>query len=82
MIRAKNGSLYTGITTDVARRFSEHQNQGNKCAKYLRGKGPLELVYAEKVEMRRCALKKEAHIKTQSKDDKEKIIAQSKKPLV
>lgn len=76
MIRSKNGSLYTGITKDVARRFSEHQSQGNKCAKYLKGKGPLKLVYSESVENRQNALKREAHIKNQSKENKEKMIEQ------
>ena len=44
MVRCREGTLYTGIATNVARRFSEHQNNGNKAAKYLRGRGPLELV--------------------------------------
>lgn len=76
MIRSKDGSLYTGITKDLARRFSEHQSQGNKCAKYLKGKVPLKLVYSENVENRQDALKREAHIKNQSKKDKEKMINQ------
>lgn len=73
MIRCKNGSLYTGITNNLARRFSEHQSQGIKCAKYLKGKGPLELVYSEEVENRQTALKIEARIKNQSKKEKEKM---------
>jgi putative endonuclease len=74
MIRCKNGSVYTGITNDLARRFAEHQGQGDKCAKYLKGKGPLALVYSENVEDKQSALKKEAYIKRQSKADKEKMI--------
>ena len=40
-----SSSLYTGITTDVERRFQQHVAQSSKTAKYLRGKGPLELVF-------------------------------------
>ncbi|MBT8330889.1 MAG: GIY-YIG nuclease family protein, partial [Deltaproteobacteria bacterium] len=42
MLRCCDGSLYTGIATDVERRFAEHQS--NSGAKYLRGRGPLALV--------------------------------------
>jgi hypothetical protein len=41
MIRCADNSLYTGITIDLDRRFAEHQSQGKKCAKYLKGKSPL-----------------------------------------
>lgn len=77
MIRCKDGSLYTGITKDIARRFAEHQGQGNKCAKYLRGKGPLELVYCEEAGDRQQALRVEMDIKSQTKATKEKMILQS-----
>ena len=53
ILRCKDGSLYTGITTDVEERFKAH-NSG-KGAKYTRGRGPLELVYTEE-----CADKSEA----------------------
>ncbi len=76
MIRCKNGSLYTGITKDVARRVSEHQIQGNKCAKYLKGKGPLELVYSEEVGDRQKALRAEVYVKSQNKTNKERMIRQ------
>lgn len=69
MIRCKDGSLYTGITKDLTRRFSEHQSQENKCAKYLKGKGPLEMVFVENVENRQTALKKEAHFKNLGRVD-------------
>ena len=43
MLRCCDGSLYTGITTDLEKRIGAH-NAG-KGAKYTRGRGPLELVY-------------------------------------
>ncbi len=72
MIRCKGGVLYTGITTDVARRFSEHQ--AGKGAKFLRGKAPLELVYQQEVGSHSDALKLEFNIKQLSKIEKEKLI--------
>lgn len=71
MIRLQNGHLYTGITTDVERRFSEHQS--GKGAKCLRGKGDLTLVFSEAIGSRSSALKLEAHIKKLPKQEKEKI---------
>jgi len=72
LIRCKDGALYTGITTDVDRRFAEHQS--GKGAKYLRGKTPLTLAFQQKIGSRSAALKAEASIKKLSKADKETII--------
>jgi len=72
MIRCKGDMLYTGITTDVSRRFSEHQ--AGKGAKFLRGKSPLELVYQQEVGTRSEALKLEINIKKLSKAEKEALI--------
>ncbi|MGL5398551.1 MAG: GIY-YIG nuclease family protein, partial [Shewanella sp.] len=70
LIRCANGHLYTGITTDVARRFNEHQSSGPKAAKYLRGKGPLTLMYQEQVGTRSDALKREIAVKKLSRAQK------------
>ena len=43
MVQTASGALYTGITTDVARRFLQHQR--GTGARALRGKGPLTLVF-------------------------------------
>ncbi|MGL4221519.1 MAG: GIY-YIG nuclease family protein [Shewanella sp.] len=70
LIRCANGQLYTGITTDVARRFNEHQSSSPKAAKYLRGKGPLTLMYQEQVGTRSDALKREIAVKKLSRAQK------------
>ena len=49
ILRTASGSLYTGVTTDVQRRLSEHQSGGPRCARSLRGRGPLELVFSQPV---------------------------------
>ena len=72
IIRCGDGTLYTGITTDVEKRFAAH-NSG-KGAKYTRGRGPLELVYREECGDHSMALKREVEIKKLSREEKEKLI--------
>ena len=74
MIRCADSSLYTGIATDVARRFKEHAAQGRKCARYLRGKGPLKLVFTIEAGTRSEAARLEAMLKKHSKADKEALV--------
>jgi predicted GIY-YIG superfamily endonuclease/RimJ/RimL family protein N-acetyltransferase len=78
LIRCRDGSLYTGITTDVARRFAEHRGQGAGGAKYLKGRGPLELVLRKKVGGRSLALRVERKVKKLPKAGKEKLIKDRK----
>jgi putative endonuclease len=66
--------LYTGVTKDVERRFSEHNSQGIKCARYLRGKLPLFLIYSEKTKNKKEAYKIEALIKKLPKHQKEALV--------
>ncbi len=75
LIRLKNGDLYTGITTDVERRFAEHQAGGKKAARYLRGKGPLQLIYSRKIGDRSAAQQAEAAVRKLSKPTKEQLVA-------
>lgn len=74
LIRCANGHLYTGITTDVVRRFKEHQSNGPKAAKYLRGKGPLILMYQEQVGSHGDALRREIAVKKLSSSQKLALI--------
>ncbi len=68
ILRCGDGSLYTGITTDVEARFAQH-NAG-KGAKYTRGRGPLELVYSEECGTHSDALKRELAVKALPRVDK------------
>nr|WP_299240860.1 GIY-YIG nuclease family protein [uncultured Halomonas sp.] len=65
VVETARGALYTGITTDVNRRFEEHQN-GKRGARSLRGKGPLRLLHHQPLGSRSEALKVEAWLKKQS----------------
>jgi len=72
MVRCRDGSLYTGIATDIERRFAEHQ--AGTGAKYLRGRAPLKLVFKKRIGSRSLALKIERMIKRLPKDKKERVV--------
>jgi len=74
IIRCGDGTLYTGITTDVGRRVSEHEQAGPRAARYLRGRGPLQLVFACDAGDRGRALQLEYRIKHLSRTRKEALI--------
>ncbi len=74
LVRCRDGSLYTGIATNIARRFAEHQGKGDEGAKYLRGRGPLMLVFQKKLGSRSLVLSVESKVKKLSKARKEKLI--------
>lgn len=73
IIRCSDDSLYTGITTDIGRRFAEHAS--GKGARYFRGRQPEEVAYLENGHDRSSAARREAWIKTLSRTDKERLIA-------
>lgn len=62
MLRCSDGSIYTGITTDVERRIKEHGS--GKGSKAVRGRRPVRLVYQQIFRSRSAALKREAEIKS------------------
>lgn len=74
ILRCGDGSLYTGITTDVAKRLEAHRS--GKGAKYTRGRGPLELVYQEECGDHSQALKRELAVKALSRPEKLLIISE------
>ena len=63
MLRCADGSLYTGITTDITRRVAEHNGEGGPGARYTRSRRPVELVYVEPADSRAEAARREAAIK-------------------
>jgi len=62
ILKCKDGSLYTGITTDLVRRLAEHTS--GRGAKYTRGKKAGKIVYSERKKNRSTASKREAEIKS------------------
>ena len=72
MIRCADNSLYTGITTDVGRRFQTHQK--GKGAKYLKTRKPFKLVFQQAVGDRSQASKVEYKAKRLPKSKKEQVV--------
>ncbi len=73
MVECADGTLYSGVTTDVERRIQEH-NDSPKGAKYTRAKRPVTLVYTETCTDRSEATKREYAIKQLSREEKLKLI--------
>jgi len=73
MVRCRGGALYTGIARDVERRVAAHR--AGRGAKYLRGRGALEVVFRQAVGSRGAALKLERSVKRLSKAQKEALVA-------
>jgi putative endonuclease len=63
MLRCADGTLYTGITTDIARRIAEHNGESGLGARYTRSRRPVQLVYVEAAANRAGAARREAAIK-------------------
>ena len=79
IIVCTDNSLYTGITTDIKRRFREHA--GVQGAKYFRGRTPDKVVYLEGGHSRSTASKREAAIKKLLRADKLRLIASNSNEL-
>ena len=72
ILKCSDGSLYTGITNDIDRRFQMHKNgQGSK---YVRSRLPFQLVYKEVLESKTEAMKREFFIKSLSRKQKIDVI--------
>jgi putative endonuclease len=73
VVRARDNSVYCGITTDLYRRILEH-NETPKGAKCLRGKLPVKLEYAQWAPTKGAALSMEAEFKSWTKSKKEEFL--------
>ena len=73
ILRCGDDTYYTGIATNVQRRITEHE-QSPRGAKYLKGRGPLSLVFSQVVGNRSLASQIEHHIKKLARTDKDALI--------
>jgi putative endonuclease len=73
IIHCSDGSLYTGITTDLQRRYRQHAS--GTGAKYFRGRQPLEVLYREAGHTRSSASRRELEIKALERPGKLVLIA-------
>lgn len=74
MVECADGSLYTGVATDVTRRVKEHNGQTKKAARYTRSRQPVRLVYQEEAESRSLAGQREWQIKKLTRSQKLQLI--------
>lgn len=72
IVECSDGTLYTGVTTELERRINKH-NDGT-AAKYTRHRRPVKLVYSEPANNRSAALKRELAIKRLTTDRKRELI--------
>ncbi len=73
ILKCNDGTLYTGITTDIERRVEEH-NTSSLGAKYTRPRRPVALVFSREYPSRSEAQKAEFSIKKLTKDQKNELI--------
>ena len=73
LLRCRDGSLYTGITNDLARRLARHR--AGTASAYTRARRPLRLVYTEGQPSRSAALRREAALKRLSRAGKLALVA-------
>jgi arsenate reductase len=74
ILRCEDGSLYTGITTDLVRRFAEHRGQGLRGAKYTASRRPVRCEAAWKTPDRSHASRLEYRLKKLTRQEKERLI--------
>lgn len=72
LLRCGDGSIYTGVSTDVPRRLAEHRS--GRGARYLRGRGPLALARQVRVGDKSAAFRLEWRVKKLSRADKGRLI--------
>ncbi len=76
MVRCADGTLYTGIATDVQRRVAEHNDAGGRLgARYTRARRPVELVYQEPAATRSEAAQREYQVKRLAREEKLALMA-------
>lgn len=73
ILECRDGSLYTGVTNDIARRLQQH-NDGNG-ARYTRSRRPVRLRYHEQCDSRSTALLRECALRLLSRKEKDALLA-------
>ena len=76
MLRCADGSLYTGIATDLDRRLKQHNGELAGGARYTRARRPVQLVWCEKCPGRAEAQQREAAVKALNREDKLRLLSE------
>ncbi len=75
ILKCADGTLYTGIAVDVARRLAQHNGDKPRGARYTSARRPVELVFEAKFPTRSAALKEEVRIKRLTREQKQALVA-------
>jgi predicted GIY-YIG superfamily endonuclease len=78
VLRCRDGTLYTGVTTDLDRRVAAHA--AGRGARYTRGRGPFAVVHVEVIGPRGAALRREHAFKRLSRAEKLTVLASRARP--
>ena len=78
IVRCADGTLYTGIAVDVARRVSQHNGEMRSGARYTSARRPVRLVYQAQFPTRSAASIEEARIKRLTRAEKQQLIDRSR----
>ncbi len=78
ILKCADKTLYTGITTDLQRRISEH-NHTKLGARYTSSRRPVKIVFGQKFKNRSTASREEARIKKLSQPEKLELIKKALK---
>lgn len=81
MIKCRDGSLYTGITKDLAQRMKDHYGKTEKAAKYTKSRGIREIMMVWEVDSYRAAARLEYAIKRLTREKKLQLIARPEEKL-
>jgi putative endonuclease len=73
LVRCADGTFYAGATTNLERRIREH-NQGDRGAKYTRGRRPVTLVYHQSFEKSADAWRREIRLKKMTRAHKQRLV--------
>ena len=73
VLKCNDGTLYTGVTTNIQRRLKEH-NTSSRGAKYTKARRPVEVIYWKSFKNQSSAQKAEYKFKQLTREQKEKMI--------
>ena len=73
ILRCRDESFYTGVTTDIDRRFHEHE--AGRASRFTRTRRPVVLIYQETCGSRSQALSRECAVKSMGRKGKEDLVA-------
>ena len=76
VVECVDHSFYAGVTTELARRVKEHNEDNKRGAKYTRSRRPVRLIYSKEYPSRSAAQKEEYRFKQLDRKSKERVVSE------